>query len=152
MDNGGVSNNDAGTLALLSSIDGGLRGSGFAYDGSVVNNNVQRNADAMRTQHASIIDSIHEQGTDAKLNTILFQNNDFRRETQQQINDARAEAAKCCCETKLLVVKEANDTRTLLLEQQIQSLNSQNEASRDANNTDRIIAAIMATSRGGGNG
>lgn len=106
----------------------------------------------MRNQHASIIDAIHEQGIDSKLNAVLSQNNDFRRETQQQINDARAEAAKCCCETKLLVVKEANDTRTLLLEQQIQSLNSQNEASRDANNTDRIIAAIMATSRGGGNG
>lgn len=128
-------------------------GANFPGDGSVVNNNAERNALDIAKEGSITRSDIREQSTDNKLATILAATNafraesqrdlsEFRSEVQRDIADARAEAAECCCETQKLVLTENNATRTLLLEQRIaqqdQTINQQN-ANR---NNDAILAAI----------
>ena len=78
-------------------------------------------------------DQLNQHDVNRKMSQLLETSNNARMETLPQINDARAEAAKCCCETKLLVTTENNATRTLLLEQRIaQQENSANAAGQVA--------------------
>lgn len=162
MSYGAINPNEVATLSLLGNgvFDSRTR---EPFDGTVVNNNAERNADDLKVQGGFTREMIREQGVNQRLSDILFQNNDFRRETQQQINDARAEAAKCCCETQQLVIRENNDTRTLILEQQIQdrdariaamqSENSQNAILQQMQLQTQILTQLCAgNGRGNGNG
>ena len=151
---GTINPNDVATLSLLGggAFGFGGRGTREPFDGTVVNNNVERNAADIAMQNSFTREQIRELGIDQKLSDILFQNNDFRRETQQAINDARAETAKCCCEVQQLVVAENNATRTLLLEQRIaQQDNAANAAGQTAI-LNAIQALTVAMSQGGGRG
>lgn len=138
-DYGSVNPNEVATLSLLGNgVDGGIFGNRTreAFDGTVVNNNVERNAADIAAQNGFNRTLMQEGFNDRKLSDILFQNNDFRREVQMQIADAKAEAAQCCCETKLLVTEQNNATRTLLLEQRIQQQDREMaQAAADANNS-----------------
>lgn len=146
---GQIGASDVGTLALLGNNAYGYggygRGYGYGtreqYDGTVVNNNVERNAadiamqnqfnrDTSKEQGAWTREAIAEQGIDQKLETILAHanfthNQDIATQNAQHIQtmrdmaDLRAETAECCCNTQKLVLTENNATRTLLLEQRI---------------------------------
>jgi len=148
-------------LATLSLLRGGYGvgvGPGHGYqtrepfDGTVVNNNVNRNNDDIKTQNDFTRDLLREQGSDAKFQSLLAQINENRQDMQRDIADARAEAAKCCCDTQLMVVKENNDTRVLLLEQQIKQ--GETDAARAqtsllASQNERILAELAGINSGG---
>lgn len=149
MENGytGISNNDVATLATLAAV-----GNANYHDGSVLNANINRNAE-LHAVHAKFTrETIREQGVDARLAQILQVENDMRREVQDALADARAEAAKCCCETKELVLRENNATRTLMLEQRI----AQQDNAANIIGQQSILSAIQglaaAISSGNGHG
>lgn len=143
---GELTPNDIATLSLLNGSAGYTR---EAYDGTVINNNVARNGLQMTEQHNQITAQVRSNDINNKMETLQRQLSDTRFElanisqqnrieTLQQINDARAEAAKCCCETKELVLRENAATRSLLLEQQIQSRDATIQQMQNA----QLLAAV----------
>ena len=158
---GQIGASDVGTLALLgnNAYGGGYGRGGYgyggigtreAYDGTVTNANVIRNAGDTAMQGQFTREAIAEQGIDSKLETILAHSNfthnqDIATQNAQHIqtlrdlSDQRAETAACCCETQKLVLVENNATRTLMLEQRIAEQAATIASQAATQNSDAIL-------------
>ena len=139
-------NLDTSDVLLYRGLSGGYGGYGTRepYDGTVVNNNVNRNAADIATQNSFTREVINEQGTDNKLAALLATINSNANETQRDISDARAEAAKCCCETQKLIVQENGETRALINANRIAELESKVASQAADANQASILAAMNA--------
>lgn len=172
----GVQNSDVATLSLLNGgyggygIGGGRDHANFAYDGSVINAKVESNREAALQSHDSISQQISDEadrsrdaaGTaanTANFNRLVDKVSDqtafFTAEingvTREQAANAR-EAAKCCCEAKILAVQNQAKTdagmATILAKVEAQDL--VRDAVANAQQNAKLDALLAAGSRGRG--
>ena len=119
---GSINPNDVATLSLLGNGYGhyGYGRSHYhhtrePYDGTVANANIERNASDMATQSDFSRDIVREENARtreqlrsdahaASMEALRNQNTEFHIQTQRDLADARAETAKCCCETKEKII------------------------------------------------
>ena len=147
---GSINPNDVATLSLLGGGYGGGYGLGNrgygqdtreAFDGTVSNAKIDLHHLAMNRENEFSRDTIREENSrtrelmderanDARIEALRTQGASFQIQTQRDLADARAETAKCCCETKTLILAENTKTRELLQSNIIADLERQLSVSR----------------------
>lgn len=65
-------------------------------------------------------------------------------ETRQMMSDMKAEAAKCCCENKILILESENKIITQMKNDKIATLESQILTMQGQSNTQQILQAIAS--------
>lgn len=153
---GSINPNDVATLSLLGNGYGhyGYGRSHYhhtrePYDGTVANANIERNASDMATQSDFSRDIVREENARtreqlrsdahaASMEALRNQNTEFHIQTQRDLADARAETAKCCCETKEKIAEEADRTRALINSNLVADLERQLSDAKNTNQHDAL--------------
>ena len=176
---GAINPNDVATLSLLGNGYGAYGfGRGYhhtrePYDGTVVNNNVERNAadmatqgdfsrDIVREENARTREQLRSDAHAASMEALRNQNTEFHIQTQRDLADARAETAQCCCETKEKIAEEADRTRALINANLVADLERQLSDAKNTNQHDalaqqmamqtQLLQQILLAQNSGGNG
>ncbi len=176
---GSINPNDVATLSLLGNGHGYGYGRGHyhhtrePYDGTVANANIERNAadmatqgdfsrDIVREENARTREQLRSDAHAAAMEALRNQNTEFHIQTQRDLADARAETAKCCCETKEKIAEEADRTRALINANLVADLERQLSDAKNTNQHDalaqqmamqtQLLQQILLSNSGGGNG
>lgn len=143
-ENGGVSNNDAATLALFSGGYGGIGvgGRGNMYpgnsmlaagahaDGTAVKAAIDCNAARSSDGLARISEQNKEQAcndrearTTDRITNMEFRNGDRLRDIEREMGQNAKDAAQCCCDAKLEACKSTAEIKALIIAENSETRN-----------------------------
>lgn len=172
-----MENNGFGTADILTGRGLGLGGFGYGGYGQGSYGTLSSLAHADGTAIAAKIDC-NATSSAAALDRVSDQNEENRRILQSdrlndkidgnalesailngqrdvamvdRLNKVSSDAALCCCETQKLILSENNATRELMAAQALKTAEREIDVLRGDSNTQKIIAAILA-SNGHGHG